>query len=103
MLTCSSLYHKDVNTVWQAVERRFTRLQASGELADRHRRQRVGWLWTIIEDRLQQAIRDHPAVRAVRGGLEQGVLAGTIPPEVAARQILDAFARAGSKHTIEVK
>ena len=68
-----------------------TRCKTSGELAERHRRQRVRWLWTIIEDRLRQAVREHPDVRAIRDDLEAGVLAGTIPPEVAARRILEAF------------
>ena len=66
-------------------------MKASGELAERHRRQRVRWLWSIIEDRLRQAVRKHPDVRAIRDDLEAEVLAGTIPPEAAARRILDAF------------
>jgi LAO/AO transport system kinase len=77
--------------VWAAIEQRYATIRASGELAVRRRRQKLRWLWAIIEDRLQQAVRDHRAVRVIRDGLEAGVLAGKIPPEVAARQILAAF------------
>lgn len=91
VLTCSALHHKRIDVVWDAIERRYEELRASGELAERHRRQGLRWLWTIIEDRLHQAVREHAQVRAIRPKLEAGVLAGTVPPEVAAREILDAF------------
>lgn len=91
VLTCSSLHKEHVDSVWEAVEERYATMKASGELAERHRRQGVRWLWSIIEDRLRQAVREHPDVCAIRHGLEKEVLAGTLPPEVAARKILDAF------------
>jgi LAO/AO transport system kinase len=91
VLTCSALHHKRVDTVWDAIEQRYGELKSSGELTERHRRQRVRWLWAIIEDRLRQAVRTHPDVCAIRDTLEAEVLAGAIPPEAAARKILDAF------------
>ena len=91
VLTCSALHNKRVDQVWEAIEQRYAELKSTGELARRHRQQRVRWLWAIIEDRVQQALRNHADVGKIRGGLEAEVLAGTIPPEVAARQILDAF------------
>jgi LAO/AO transport system kinase len=91
VLTCSALHHKRVDEVWDAIEQRYGEMKASGRLADRHRRQRVRWLWSIIEDRLRQAVRKHPDVRAIRDSLETEVLNGSIPPEAAARRILEAF------------
>ena len=91
VLTCSALQKQNIESVWEAIQQRYDASKASGELAERHRRQGVRWLWSIIEDRLRQAVREHPEVRAIRAGLETDVLAGTMPPEVAARRILDAF------------
>ena len=91
VMTCSALHHQRVDQVWDAIEQRYDELKSSGELANRHRRQRVRWLWAIIEDRLRQAVRQHPDVCAIRDDLEAEVLAGDIPPESAARKILDAF------------
>jgi LAO/AO transport system kinase len=91
VLTCSALHDVHVDAVWAAIEQRYIELKTTGDLAKRHQRQRARWLWTILDDRLHQAIRDHPAVRAIRDNLEQGVLAGSIPPEIAARQILEAL------------
>jgi LAO/AO transport system kinase len=91
VLTCSALHNERIDAVWSAIEQRYDETMTSGELAERRRRQGVRWLWNIVEDRVQQAVREHPEVRAIRADLEPGVIAGTIPPEVAARQILEAF------------
>jgi len=91
VLTCSALHKEHVDAVWQAVEERYANSKANGELAERHRQQGVRWLWAIIEDRLRQAVRQHPKVRSMRETLEKDVLTGMLPPEVAARRILDAF------------
>ncbi len=91
VLTCSALDDEYVDDVWAAIEHRFDELTRTGRLAERHRRQNVNWLWTIIEDRLKRALRDHPAVLAIRDELEAKVHGGLIPPERAAREILEAF------------
>ncbi len=91
VLTCSALQKQHIDSVWDAIQRRYDASKASGELAERHRRQSVRWLWSIIENRLRQAVREHPKVRAIRDDLEAKVHAGNFPPEVAARKILDAF------------
>jgi LAO/AO transport system kinase len=91
VLTCSALQREGVDAVWEAVEGRHGKLGASGELAERRRRQNLRWLWALVEDRLRQAVHTHPAVRAVSDELEREVLAGTTPAAAAARRILEAF------------
>jgi LAO/AO transport system kinase len=91
VLTCSALDHRGIDAVWEAVERRYLQSQSSGGLAARRKRQSLRWLWAIVEDRLRQSVRTHPAVTVIREQLETGVLEGAIPPEAAARQILQAF------------
>ena len=91
VLTCSALDHRGVDAVWDAIERRYLQAQSSGGLAALRKRQSLRWLWAIVEDRLRQSVRTHPAVTVIREQLETGVLEGAIPPEAAARQILQAF------------
>jgi LAO/AO transport system kinase len=91
VLTCSALYQDGVDAVWEAIERRHARLAASGELAERRRRQNLRWLWALVEDQLRQAVRAHPAVQGIRDDLEQEVLAGAFPAPAAARRLLEAF------------
>jgi LAO/AO transport system kinase len=91
VLTCSALHGERVQTVWDAVARRHTRLTASGELTQLRRRQNLRWLWNQVEDQLRRAVQSHPQVRAIRDELEQAVLAGTTPASAAARCVLEAF------------
>jgi GTPase len=91
VLTCSALHGQGVEEVWGAVGRRHARLAATGELAERRRRQNLRWLWDLVEDGLRRAVRGHPAVSAIRQQLEEDVLAGTTPASAAARRVLEAF------------
>ena len=95
VLTCSALCHQNVDTVWDAVKRRHARWQASGELTERRRQQNLRWLWSMVQEHLRQAVQTHPNVRAIRAALEQDVLSGAMPPESAAREILEAFGLTG--------
>jgi LAO/AO transport system kinase len=91
VLTCSALEDRGVDTVWDALECRHARLAATDRLAERRHRQDLRWLWALVEDHLRQAVRTHPAVRAIQGELEREVLTGTTPPAAAARRLLEAF------------
>jgi LAO/AO transport system kinase len=91
VLTASALEQRGIDAVWDAIEARHARMNASGELTARRRRQSLRWLWSIVEDRLRKAVHTHPAVAAIRDRLELEVLDGTLPPEAAARRILEAF------------
>ncbi len=95
VVTCSALFHQHIEAVWSAVERRYTKLKASGNLLERRRKQNLGWLWAVVEDRLRQAVRTHPAVHSIRKQVEADVVAGMITPEAAARLILEAFGLKG--------
>jgi LAO/AO transport system kinase len=91
VLTCSALHQQGVDAIWDAVQRRHAHLAASGELAERRRRQNLRWLWALVKDQLGQAVRTHRGVMAIRQDLEREVLAGTRPAADAARRILEAF------------
>lgn len=91
ILTCSALQRRGVDLVWEAIQQRHRQMTESGELARRRQRQSLSWLWAIVEDSLRHALRNHADVRELRTALERDVLAGAIPPETAARKILEAF------------
>jgi LAO/AO transport system kinase len=99
VLTCSALHRQGIDAVWEIIERRQQRLQATGELAERRRRQNLRWMWTLVEDQLRQALRTHPAVQAIRDDLERDVLAAVLPAKAAARRILEAFGILSGKDT----
>jgi LAO/AO transport system kinase len=93
VLTCSGATGGGVEQVWRKVVDHQDRLDVSGELAERRRRQQVRWMWTMVNDRLAARLREHPEVRALTPELERAVLGGELTPTLAADRILEAFNR----------
>ncbi|GLZ38583.1 methylmalonyl Co-A mutase-associated GTPase MeaB [Actinokineospora sp. NBRC 105648] len=95
VLTCSGAENTDLDKVWAEITAHHARLTASGELAERRRRQQVDWTWAMVQDTLLTRLHAHPAVRALTPVLEDQVRAGALTPTLAAEKILSAFAQRG--------
>jgi LAO/AO transport system kinase len=91
VLTCSGLTGAGLDTVWEQVRRHHDELSASGELADKRRRQQVDWTWTMVRDTLLTRLSEHPGVRALTPSLERQVADGELTPTLAAERILKEF------------
>jgi LAO/AO transport system kinase len=91
VLTCSAANDTGVDEVWLRVVEHRELLEASGELAERRRRQQVGWMWTMVTDQLGVRLRTHPEVCELVPELERAVRAGELTSALAADQILRAF------------
>ncbi|MDT7746947.1 MAG: GTPase [Pseudonocardiales bacterium] len=91
VLTCSAATGARVDEVWGKVVDHQDRLDSSGELTERRRRQQVRWMWTMVTDRLRARLRDHPEVRSLAPELERAVLDGELTPALGADRILEAF------------
>ena len=89
--TCSALKNHGIAPLWQAIADRLATLKADGRLDAKRRGQQLRWLWSMVDDQLRQRLRDHPDVKATRGDVEEQVKAGTLPPTLAAEQLLAAF------------
>jgi LAO/AO transport system kinase len=89
VLTCSALEGTGVAEVWaQLVAHR-----DSLDVADRRRRQQVGWMRAMAEDTVLRRFRDDPAVRSVAVAAEQEILEGSLTPAQAAERIVAAYLR----------
>jgi LAO/AO transport system kinase len=91
VLTCSALTRVGLGEVWAQVVRHQDTLDARGELAAKRRRQLVDWTWAMVHDRLLAELHGHPLVRSIAGDIERRVRDGTLPPALAADEILRAF------------
>jgi LAO/AO transport system kinase len=91
VLTCSALEGAGIAEVWQAVLRHQETMAAAGRLAARRAEQQIRWVRALVRDALLDAYRRHPAVRALTPTVEQAVAAGTLPPALAAEQLLTAY------------
>jgi LAO/AO transport system kinase len=91
VLTCSGMHNIGLDTLWAQIELHRTKLDASGEWAERRSRQQVDWMWATVDERLTAELHAHPRVRALRADLEAEVRAGTLTATLAAERLLAAF------------
>ena len=91
VLTFSGLHDAGVEALWSKVMLFEERMTASGEWQERREQQRIGWMWSMFDDRLKSLLRDRPALEALSIKLEQDVKAGTLQPGTAVDQLFDTM------------
>ncbi|MBV8191517.1 MAG: methylmalonyl Co-A mutase-associated GTPase MeaB, partial [Alphaproteobacteria bacterium] len=88
--TCSALSGTGVAEIWAIVERFLAAVGKPG-IARRRAEQARAWMWNEVGETLLAALRRHPEVKKLLGGLERDVEAGRTTPAAAARRLLEAF------------
>jgi LAO/AO transport system kinase len=91
VLTCSALTGDGLDEVWKVFEEHRTTLERHDLLDKRRSRQRIQWMWSMVDEALMEAVRTHPDVASQIGALESDVFQGTITASAAAEKILEAF------------
>jgi LAO/AO transport system kinase len=91
VLTASAHSGAGIDAFWETVLAQREALRSSGELERRRRAQLRSWLWRLLRDGLEQALRSDPAAAAELCELEQKVAAGVATPPRAARTLLENF------------
>ena len=81
-----------LDEIWDQIQRFWDVGRVDGSFDARRRDQQLRWMWSMVSDRLLDAVREHPAVRAVLADVEDDVRAGRLPATVAAERLLAAFA-----------
>ncbi len=74
--------------LWAAIEEHREAIAASGELDRRRQRQRVSWMWGLVEETLLRDFRRAVATTGMLASVEQKVIAGECTPRTAARELL---------------
>jgi len=91
VVVCSGLARLGLEELWQQVEAHRAAMSATGELDERRRQQQRRWLWSMVDDRLGTAFRQHPEIRRLLPEIEGAVHDGTLTPTVAVRRLMEAF------------
>ncbi|MEM6672531.1 MAG: methylmalonyl Co-A mutase-associated GTPase MeaB [Planctomycetota bacterium] len=91
VLTLSAQTGAGVDELWQAVLEHRSALEDAGVLRERRNEQAERWMWSLVEERLLAAFREHPGVRAQLDETVASVRAGALLPGTAAERLLDAF------------
>jgi LAO/AO transport system kinase len=91
VLCASSRTGAGIAEVWQMVCEQRAALEASGEAAARRRDQTRAWMWSLVDEGLRRAFRQHPKVAGQIEALEREVETLRTTPAHAARTLLATF------------
>ncbi len=84
--------------IWALVEEHRATLAGSGELAERRRRQRIKWMWGLIEETLIRDFRARGESSGQVAATEQALLDGAVTPRRAARELMARLAGEPDSH-----
>jgi len=90
-LTTSAISGVGIDEVWQKIGQFREITAANGEFDKRRRKQARDWLYSLVDERLQDAFFHSDAVKKILPVLEQEVMQGTTPAVQAAQRLLKAF------------
>jgi LAO/AO transport system kinase len=90
-LSISGLTGDGLTELWQLICNHRKALLQVGQFQSVRQAQMTHWMWAQIEERLLDSFREHPGVASVLPAMEQAIAKGTLPPSLAADQLLKAF------------
>jgi LAO/AO transport system kinase len=91
VLCASSRTGAGIADVWEMIREQRAALEASGEAAARRRDQTRAWMWSLVDEGLRRAFRQHPKVAGEIEALEREVESLRTTPAHAARTLLATF------------
>lgn len=91
VLAVSAVRGEGIEAFWNTILQHRQMLSASGQLAEKRRKQALEWMWTLIETGLHKRFHSHSAVQAALPEQIAAVAAGASTPTAAAAFLLDQF------------
>ena len=89
VLTCSAVTMDGIEDIWQTILDYKEKLEVSGELLEKRRRQALDWLWALVEEGLRERFYRNPDVEKSLPEIVKAVEKGETAPTVAAHRLLD--------------
>ena len=91
VVLCSGLNNVGLDKLWANIVRHKETLTKSGELQDKRRRQRIGWMWGMLETRLLDSLKTHPAVVDILPTVQRDVADGHLTATLGVERIMEAY------------
>jgi LAO/AO transport system kinase len=91
VVTSSALTGDGLDTIHEIIVEHREKLEANGALERRRAAQQLKWMWSLVEEGLRAAAREHPAVKGRLAALERDVIEARTTAAAAAGEILAAF------------
>lgn len=89
VFTCSALTMDGINEIWKAILKHRRKLETSGELAQRRRKQALDWMWALVEEGLRDRFYKNVDVSEALPEIVKAVENGRTAPTAAAHHLLD--------------
>jgi LAO/AO transport system kinase len=89
VLTCSAVTMDGIEDIWQTILDYKEKLEVSGELLEKRRRQALDWLWALVEEGLRERFYRNPDVEKSLPEIVKAVEKGETAPTAAAHRLLD--------------
>lgn len=90
-LTISAATGAGLDELWRIIGEHKAALESAGALEGQRNAQAERWMWSLIEERLMRAFRDHKGVRGALESTVRAVRAGEKPAGAAATSLLEIF------------
>ena len=90
-MTVSALESQGIAEVWATILEHHELMQANGQFDERRRVQSRAWMWKLLEDGIDRALREQPGMRVAIEREEEAVATLKSSPAAAARTLLGAF------------
>jgi LAO/AO transport system kinase len=88
VLTCSAVTMAGIEDIWQTILDYKQKLENSGELMEKRRKQALDWLWALVEEGLRERFYRNPDVEKSLPEIVESVEKGMTVPTLAAQQLL---------------
>lgn len=91
VLTCSAHTMDGIDTIWEIILDHREKLEASGELDEKRRRQALDWMWDLIEEGLIERFHKHPKVIKLLPKMIEEVETGKTIASAALHELLSLY------------
>ncbi|KZK86338.1 putative GTPase [Pseudovibrio sp. Ad46] len=91
VLTISGLANEGLDEVWGQLGIFKERMQASGDWDSKRAEQQLAWMWGLLNEKLQAALKANPEIQAALPDVESAVKSGDLPATAAASKLASLF------------
>jgi LAO/AO transport system kinase len=95
VVICSALERTGLDAIWHTIVDRTRTDERSGAFAAKRAEQATTWMWSLVDEKLRDTMRQTEAIRTVAEQGEQAVREGRMSPVVAAEAIVHALRFSG--------
>ena len=88
VLTCSAITMDGIKEIWQTILEHRKKLEISGELSDKRKKQALAWMWALVEEGLRDRFYRNKDVEKSLPQIVKAVEKGKTAPTIAAHKLL---------------